>query len=257
MKFYIGIFDFSQAHLFDRVFISANRIRSKHRKSNFAVKDWILDSGAFSELANYGRYRFAVEEYADIVNRWTKCGNLELAVSQDYMCEPFMLSKTGLPVWRHQELTIERYDSLMKLTDVTIMPVLQGFSPDEYITHLMMYGCRLHEGMRVGIGSVCKRNRYPAQIATVLESVKRLRPDLRLHGFGLKVTALKDTYIDSLLYSADSMAWSMAARRQGRNGNSSTEALRFRQSIEASCGTKPSQMRLALEHSCWSGACGH
>jgi len=107
-----------------------------------------------------------------------------------------------------------------------------------------MYGERLTHGMRVGVGSVCKRNGNPSAIVAVLEAVKKRRPDLRLHGFGLKTTALQNAYITSLLYSADSMAWSMAARKQGRDANSGMEAAMFADVINTTAGRKPFQLEL-------------
>jgi hypothetical protein len=79
---------------------------------------------------------------------------------------------------------------------------------------------------------VCKRNGNPAAILSVFRAIKSARPDLRLHGFGLKLTALKDAEISSLLYTADSMSWSFSARKQGRDGNSYREALAFAERIE-------------------------
>ena len=35
---------------------------------------------------------------------------------------------------------------------------------------------------------------------------------MRLHGFGIKLTALSSVTVRSLLYSSDSMAWSFAGR---------------------------------------------
>ena len=58
-------------------------------------------------------------------------------------------------------------------------------------------------------------------------AIRRARPDLCLHGFGIKTTALGSGLVRDLLYTADSMAWSWAARMQGRNGNDVREALRF------------------------------
>jgi len=242
MKFYTGVHKPSIAKNVDHAFVSVNALRG--RVSDFEVNDWIMDSGAFSELLLYGHYRFPVSEYAGQINRWKVCGNLITAVCQDYMCEPFMLEKTGLTVKEHQELTIQRYDELINLTDVLIMPVLQGYEPREYIDHLAMYGERLTNGMRVGVGSVCKRNGNPAAIVAVLEGIKEARPDLRLHGFGLKTKALQNNYIVSMLDSADSMAWSYAARREGRNGNSGLEAGEFSRKISKVAGIKEHQFTL-------------
>ena len=91
--------------------ISVNRLRN--RKSDFAVNNWLMDSGAFTEIFKYGHYRHSVQEYADCIKRWCTCGNLMAAVSQDMMCELVILEKTGLTVEAHQRLTIERYDELL------------------------------------------------------------------------------------------------------------------------------------------------
>ena len=119
----------------------------------------------------------------------------------------------GLSVADHQRLTIERYDVLRSLIDcVQIMPVIQGYRVSDYLSHIDQYGKRLRRGMWVGIGSVCKRNSRPQEIADILASIKNKRPDLRLHGFGLKLTALENKCVRELLYSCDSMAWSYPVR---------------------------------------------
>lgn len=87
--------------------------------------------------------------------------------------------------------------------------------------------------MWVGVGSVCKRNSNPRQIVDVLSAIHTTRPDLRLHGFGIKKTALKNPLIHWLLHSADSMAWSFHARKNGRDANGPGEALRFANEIGA------------------------
>jgi hypothetical protein len=71
------------------------------------------------------------------------------------------------------------------------------------------------------------------QIERILAHIKWHRPDLRLHGFGLKATALASCIVRECLHSADSMAWSFAARREGRDRNSWREAAAFNQRIEA------------------------
>jgi len=107
-----------------------------------------------------------------------------------------------------------------------------------------MYGSRLRKGMRVGVGSVCKRNGNRYAVVAVLSAIKAIRPDLRLHGFGLKTTTLADSLVDTLLYSADSMAWSFAARRHGGDRNGLREALGFARRIETTRGKRPSQLSM-------------
>lgn len=193
------------------VMVSVNALRD--RKSNFEVKDWILDSGAFTEVARHGGYRHDVDRYHQQICQWSKCGNLLIAVSQDWMCEPFVLNRTGLSIVKHQELTIERYDRLVSLQPtVPIMPVLQGYQSSDYLAHLQQYDDRLKLGQWVGVGSICKRNGNPEEIANLLRGIKLFRPDLRLHGFGLKQLALENKTVREYLYSCDSMAWSYPLR---------------------------------------------
>jgi hypothetical protein len=218
MRFFVGLHKPWHAGHFAAAFVSVNAIRN--RKSPFPAADWIMDSGAFTTIAKHGGYPEPVEAYAAQIKRWATNGNLLAAVAQDYMYEPVVLARTGLTVADHQRLTIERYDALLACNVwVYVMPVLQGYAPAEYASHVRQYGERLAPGAWVGVGSVCKRNGDPAAIEEVLCAIKRERPDLRLHGFGVKKTSLISTAICDLLETADSMAWSYSARRNGRNPN--------------------------------------
>lgn len=232
MRFFTGLHQPSDAKHFDASFISVNRLRN--RKGPFVVRDWIMDSGAFTEISTHGTYRHSVSEYADQIKRWKDNGNLLAAVAQDYMCEPFIIEKTGLSVAEHQRLTIDRYRQLLSEdVGVYLIPVLQGYAPDEYVEHIRMYGSLLQFGAWVGVGSVCKRNGDPRAIERVLLAIKTERPDLKLHGFGLKTTALSSGLVRELLHTADSMAWSFAARIAGRNSNDWREAKKWTDKIDA------------------------
>lgn len=234
MKFFIGLHQPADSQHFERCFVSINRIRD--RRSSFPARKWIMDSGAFTEISTHGGYREEPEAYAAHINRWhaQSGGAMVAAVSQDYMCEPFILGITGLTVADHQRLSIERYDRIRAaVPDAYVMPVLQGYTPAEYVDHIRQYDARLAPGMWIGVGSVCKRNGNPSAIEAVLLAVHRERPDLRLHGFGLKKTALGSGLVRQLLESADSMAWSYHARRQGRNANDPREALRYLEAVES------------------------
>lgn len=245
MRFFTGLHQPSDARHFDGAFVSVNRLRA--RKAPMQVGDWIMDSGAFTEISRHGGYRHDVAEYAAEIRRWATngSGRLLAAADQDFMCEPFIVKITGLSVAEHQRLTIERYDALSRedTAGVYVLPVLQGFEPADYVEHVRAYGDRLKPGAWVGVGSVCKRNGTPDQVAAVLMAIKQVRPDLLLHGFGLKTTALAHPFVRSMLHSADSMAWSFAARKQGRNANDWREAVRWRDSITS----RPVQHLLSLE----------
>lgn len=232
MKFFIGLHKVSHAkRLGIPACISVNTLRV--RKGDFEAGDWLLDSGAFSTILQHGGYPQPVQEYAQQIERWSRCGNLLAAVAQDFMCEPSMIARTGLSVAEHQRLTIERYEELVDCAlPVYLMPVLQGYLARDYVAHIEQYGARLPPRAWVGVGSVCRRNGTPFAVFKVLEAIKRRRPDLRLHGFGLKRTALANAGVRGLLESADSMAWSFAARYEGGNPNGWQDAAAFAAAIE-------------------------
>lgn len=228
----MGIHQPCDARHVDAAFISVHRIA--RRVGPFVVGDWIMDSGAFSTILKHGGYPEGPEAYAAQIKRWSTNGRLLAAVTQDFMCEDHMLAITGMTIEQHQRLTIERYDAIRAcdLGGVYLMPVLQGYAPADYVRHLAMYGDRIGSGAWVGVGSVCKRNGDPAAIEEVLFAIKSARPDIKLHGFGIKTTALRSGLVRDLLHTADSMAWSYAARIEGRDGNSVLEALAFTKRIE-------------------------
>lgn len=235
-RFFLGVDHPADACKFSRVMVSVNALRQ--RRGSFGVGKWIMDSGAFSELSLHGKYRFSPSEYAAQIRRWWVCGKLLAAVTQDYMCEPFILGRTGLDVDKHQRLTIERFDVIRQEASSAayIMPVLQGFRPHEYARHVALYGDRLAQGDWVGVGSVCKRNGKPSEVASVLCAIHDVRPDLRLHGFGLKLTALRCRAVLEQLASSDSMAWQFNERAAGRPAHALSAARRYIERVEIATG---------------------
>ena len=230
-RFFVGVHHPHLARHLDPCMVSVNVLL--RRRSDFQVGEWMLDSGAFSRLTS-GTGHLPLPVYVAQVHRWARCGRLVAAVCQDWMCEPFVLERTGLTVAEHQRRTLENYRALTPLLAPTYcMPVVQGYTAQEYCTHLDAYGALLAPQAWVGLGSVCKRNATAPALEAILRAVHRERPDLRWHGFGLKRTALQSAVVDELLTSCDSMAWSYAARRAGRNANSVQEALRYAAALEA------------------------
>jgi hypothetical protein len=72
------------------------------------------------------------------------------------------------------------------------------------------------------------------------------RPDLQLHGFGIKFHALQSPTVRQLLYSSDSMAWSFAGRKHGTEHDPRI-ALAYAAKIEALIG-QPSFVQPQLFH---------
>jgi GNAT superfamily N-acetyltransferase len=258
MQFFVGLHQPVDAQHFDRCCISVNRVRG--RKKPVECDEVLVDSGSFKELELFGAYRHSVDEYADELYRLHTAGVVRIAaaVAQDYMCEAFMLARTGLTIADHQRLTIERYDALQtalcnrfrvnhpEQLPFPVMPVLQGYAPADYARHVEAYGDRLKPGMWVGVGSVCKRNGDPEAIVDVGCAILAVRPDLRLHGFGVKRTALLHPGVRAMFATADSMAWSFAARKQGRNANDWREAAAFVSHVENASDRKPEPWQMPL-----------
>jgi hypothetical protein len=191
---------------------SPRRLAARRRLPR-AVTSWALDSGGFTELRLHGGWRTTAAEYAAAVRRYRdEIGRLEWAAPQDWMCEPFMLAKTGLSIAAHQLRTVANYLELRSLApDLPFVPVLQGWSLDDYRRCTVLFdeaGVDLTTEPRVGVGSVCRRQ-ATGEIEAIVHSLALL--GLRLHGLGVKAGGLL-RYADCLV-SADSLAWSFDARR--------------------------------------------
>lgn len=136
---------------------------------------------------------------------------MDWSAIQDWMCEPDMLKKTGRSVAEHQRLTTRSYLELRDIDPgVPWIPILQGWEVSDYLRHADQYeaaGVDLTNEPVVGVGSVCRRQ----DTADAEELMRRLyRREVLPHGFGFK----KDGVVRAGRYmeSADSMAWSYAAR---------------------------------------------
>ena len=232
-KFFIGLHQPSDAQHFDRCCIHVQRLQ--RRAKPLGCDELLLDSQAFRVLEIHGDHVLSEAEYARRIEQINALCPEVVAVTQDYMCEQYIfdcrerLTGVRYTVADHQRLTIMRYDTIRAALDknIYLMPVLQGYAPAEYVDHIEQYGARLAGGAWVGVGSVCKRNADVGAIEAVLIAIGDARPDLKLHGFGLKTTALESSIVRSRLHSADSMAWSYAARRERRDSNSWEEAEAF------------------------------
>jgi len=197
------------------LFISHRRLAAR-RNLPRAATAWALDSGGFTELDTCGRWRVTETSYLHSIARYHhEIGRLRWCAPQDWMCEPRILARTGLTVRDHQRRTVDSVLSLRTAhPPVPVIPVLQGWTIADYLRCAELYetaGIDLRAEPIVGVGSVCRRQ-ATREIETL---VTALGPDglgLRLHGFGVSLAGSR-RYGRSLA-SADSLAWSYAARRQ-------------------------------------------
>ncbi|MCA1708594.1 MAG: hypothetical protein LC808_37070 [Actinobacteria bacterium] len=251
ITFYLGTHQpgwLSRVHV--PLFISHRRLAC-YQTLPIARHAWALDSGAFSELSQYGCWRFDPEVYVVAVRRYRdQIGQLAWAAPQDWMCEPFMVAKTGLSITEHQHRTVHNYLTLRRLApDLPFIPVLQGWTTKDYLRCVVMYraaGIDLTKQSLVGLGSVCRRQATD-EIATIVTTLTGL--GLHLHGFGVKATGLRR--YGRYLASADSLAWSFRgryiagcahpalnqSRRARSEANCLTFALEWRKRLLDACRT--------------------
>ncbi|TMC48786.1 MAG: hypothetical protein E6J20_18635, partial [Chloroflexi bacterium] len=98
-------------------------------------------------------------------------GQLAWVASQDWMCEPWIVAKTGLTVLEHQARTVDNFLQLRAELGGLVIPVIQGYGPRDYDRCIGRYqdnGVDLAAEPVVGLGSVCRRSR-------TLEAVRLIR----------------------------------------------------------------------------------
>jgi hypothetical protein len=197
------------------LFVSHRTLRH-YRKLRPGTHRWVLDSGGFSELSQYGAWRTTAGEYVAAVRRYVRdIGCLDWAAPQDWMCEPSMLAATGLTVGQHQRRTIASFTELTGMwrrasdEPSPFVPILQGWALEDYQRCVTMYedaGVDLAAYPAVGVGSVCRRQ-STGEIGAIFGALAAYP----VHGFGVKTLGIQRYGGD--LTSCDSLAWSYDARR--------------------------------------------
>jgi hypothetical protein len=205
-----------------RFFISRCRL-ARYRHLYAAKATWALDSGGFSELSKHGEWSITPRQYVSEIRRYAaEIGRMRWAAIMDWMCEPRVLAKTRRTVWDHQRLTVHSYLDLMSLApEITWTPVIQGWTPPEYLRCVDLYaahGIDLTRLEAVGVGSVCRRQ-ATMEAYDIFKSLHAL--GIPLHGFGLKKAGLP--FCAPFLTSADSLAWSFDARYGLKRGQTCGE----------------------------------
>lgn len=225
------------------LFISHRTLKDRKRLPK-AIGPWALDSGGFTELSTCNDQCVSIKpkirynahtpgpppkvkvvhsphtwnttpaEYVAAIYRYQEeIGNLEWCAPQDWMCEPHMIEMTGKTVAEHQRLTVENFIRLRNLApDLPIIPVLQGWELEDYsfcFDLYRAYGVDLTQEPRVGVGSVCRRQKT-WEIEAVMHDL--CQKGVKIHGFGVKMAGL--SRYARYLESADSMAWSFNARQE-------------------------------------------
>ena len=259
MKFYLGTHIPNWlAKVKVPLFISYQQLK-KYKTPPRARGRWALDSGGFTELALRGEWTIAPFDYAaDVMRYMDQVGGLDWAACQDWVCSPIVTQKTfpttphrEAVIW-HQNFTIESYETLRNLAPgAPWAPILQGWRLSDYMRHVEMYdraGIDLRKFETVGVGTLVKRDKT-AEVKYILQRLKSM--GIKTHGFGVKTAGLAQCW--DQLQSADSLAWSYAARylppmddecasKHTNCANCLKFALKWREDMLAQCkASKPPQ----------------
>ncbi len=187
--------------------------RREHHRSIF------VDCGGFSSSLITGGYRTSDKEYLRFVDRV----RADVFALRDYPCEPEILRKWGRTVTDHIELTVSHHIKILDICNgirAKPVPVIQGWKVEDYLYCIDRFK---EQGLitdYVAIGSICRRGSQK-QIRKIINVIKDELPNVRLHGFGISINALKYKDVWDSLYSADSGAWDYASRWRNLKENMS------------------------------------
>lgn len=199
-EFYFGTSWLWPLPYLPRVMLSYNFCRT--RKKPWTIeKPFMMDSGAYSVIATYGKYPYTVEEYSKGIDLW----NPDIAWTMDYPCEIGVREKGKYTIKEAQSLTIDNTIKLMDLNEGISM-VVQGYEVQDYIEHIDTIKDQGLLTERMGIGTICRRGQL-REITRVINAVRNNLPSwVKLHGFGVKYSILQ-TDSKFALFSADSQSW--------------------------------------------------
>lgn len=188
-----------------------------------------LDSAGFVAAQTYGGFPWTADAYVALATAYP----FRRFASLDYCTEPEIACDRHEVLDRLSRTIRANRDCRMLAADYGIldrlMPVIQGRSPSDYERCIDSLWQAMTPGTVLGVGSMCRREiAGPEGLVAVFEHLDRvLPPGVRLHGFGIKGSALP--YLTPLAHriaSIDSQAYGIAARRDAlRRGVAKTDSL--------------------------------
>lgn len=202
--------------------VSANSLWKNGKFTGFKPyegRDVALDSSGFVAMKLYGGYRWTENQYADLAKAMAPTWWAQM----DFCCEPEIAS-SPIEVQKRICATVDglnKCESAAREVGITKpMPVLQGWSPCEYVDGPIYDRSDLSI---VGIGSVCRRKlKGRTGLLEVIDAIDRKMPaSVMFHLFGVKGIALASVarLFSKRRFSADSISYSYAARVECRESN--------------------------------------
>ena len=176
-----------------------------------------MDSGGYVAMNIYGDYPFTPDDYLALCYHYRPT----LAAVLDYPCEPDISRGCRLLTNRDRiEATVDHTAYLLRWSSQTqFLPVLQGYSLDEYAYSVELLASRGLLRNYMAVGSMCRRWQI-AQLGPMMRGIYQLVCEAgittpKLHWFGLKLQAIADPACRPFIHSCDSAAWSIAPGNTG------------------------------------------
>lgn len=164
-----------------------------------------LDSGGFTLLNRFGDYPFTPMQYINFVC-WLRP---QYYASMDYPCEPNISRTLSLKSNAERiQATVDNTVYMAEWEDYTgakLVPVIQGYTLDEYLSCIEQYQARGLVRDYMAVGSMCRRisNDELHWLIPAIYQAANEAGCMRLHFFGLKLSpALAD--LSPYIYSRDS-----------------------------------------------------
>lgn len=171
-----------------------------------------IDSGGYHHMAaGTGEYKDFTKDYVEFLKKHSP----DLYALRDYPCEPDLLEQHGRTVAEHQQKTTANHIAMFNygLPPGQEVSVVQGWTKEQYLTHLdalRNQGCLSDYA---AIGSVCRRG-FDEEIAGIILAVRDALPSSKkLHAFGVKGSVLRFREVVEALDSVDSAAYDFSQSR--------------------------------------------
>ena len=180
------------------LFVSDRRLRGYRRLPRAAVAGRWTPAGSPSwpRTATWQQGPTPAQYVARVRRYRDEIGRLVWAAPQDWMCEPFILAKTGLTVAEHQRRTVDNYAAAARPGPgpAVSSPVVQGWTDRTTTcaasTSTPAAGVDLSRAPLVGVGSRSAAGKAPTTAGRILAALHS-RGVTRLHGFGFKISGLR------------------------------------------------------------------
>ncbi|MHA1221652.1 MAG: deazapurine DNA modification protein DpdA family protein [Candidatus Heimdallarchaeaceae archaeon] len=192
---------------------------SNHFFKTNMVRKSIIDCGIFEYYNKYHKFPYSVKEYTSFLNK----AKPTYGVCMDMICLPHNILEDEEEKFN---TNFKRIDFSVKNAIYNIkhakhykpISVLQGFSIEEFEYCIEQLHSKGALTPILGIGSLAKRK--PKEVRYIVQKVKeklnKIDCSIKLHGFGLSFSCLRNKAIRESLHSSDSLAWIFSIRKFGR-----------------------------------------